>query len=169
MTHAEIVPARPKDVNRRFAEAELTGEQKICLEQREYTPEELELFRAGQANWLLQREGVDQFTADSESGEDAQGYYCGYFDWRPENAVFENGQLVGFVLFVDWMSYSGRSRASYTIHDWGYPGKDPFSDVPLYGRHIYAFLFALAESHTHEDWKLLKREPGAEYKSCLKF
>ncbi len=169
MTHAEIVPTRPKDAGGQIVEAELTGERKICLEKREYTPEELALFRAESANWLLQRAGSQQFTADSESGEDAWGYYCGYFDWNPENAIFENGRLVGFVLLENWMHYSGNDRASFSIDDWGYPGEDPFTKLPLYGRHIYAFLFAEAESHKHRDWKLLKREPGAVYEFCLEF
>lgn len=169
MTHAVIVPARPEKANGKLVKAELTGERKICLEKREYTLEELALFRAESANWLLQRAGSHQFTADSESGEDAWGYYCGYFDWNPENAIFENGRLVGFVLRENWMHYSGSDRASYNIDDWGYPGEDPFTSVPLYGKHIYAFLFAEAESHKHRDWKLLKREPGAEYGFCLEF
>lgn len=42
MTHAVIVPARPEKANGKLVKAELTGERKICLEKREYTPEELE-------------------------------------------------------------------------------------------------------------------------------
>ena len=169
MTHAVIVQTAPKDAGERVVEAELTGERKLWLAKREYTKEELALFRAEQANWLLQRADSQQFTADSESGEDAWGWYCGHFDWVPENAVFENGRLVGFWLCGNWLRYSGNSRASFSIDDWGYPGWDPFTDCPLYGRHVYVFLFEEAESHKHRDWKLLKREPGVEYKSCLEF
>ena len=169
MTHAVIVQAPEMNGAGKLVKAELAGERRICLEKREYTPEELERFRAEQANWLLQRAGSQQFTADSDSGEDAWGYYCRYFDWNPENAVFENGRLVGFWLCGDWLRYSGNGRASFGIDDWGYPGVDPFGRSALYGRHIYAFLFEEAESHKHGDWKLLKREPGREYKSCLEF
>ena len=88
---------------------------------------------------------------------------------RPEDALFENGRLVGFCLRENWMRYSGSDRASYSIDDWGYPGEDVFTSVPLYGKQLYAFLFAEAESHKHRDWKLLKREPGAEYKFRLEF
>lgn len=169
MTHVVIVQTSPKDACEKPVEAELTGERKIWLAKQEYTKEELELFRAEQANWLLQRAGSQQFTADSESGEDAWGYYCGYFDWKPENAVFEDGRLVGFWLCENWLRYSGNDRASFSIDDWGFPGEDPFTDRPLYGRHVYAFLFGEAGSQKHRDWKLLRREPGAEYKSCLEF
>lgn len=169
MTHAEMVPARPEDAHGKVVEAELTEERRICLVKREYTPEELELFRAEQANWLLQRAGSQQFTADSDSGEDAWGYYCGYFDWTPEHAIFDEGRLVGFVLRENWLRSSGNGRASFSIDDWGYPGQDPFADLPLYGRHVYAFLFAEADSHKHRDWKLLRRKPGAVYESSLEF
>ena len=169
MTHAVIVPARPEKAHGKLVKAELTGERKICLEKREYTPEELALFRAESANWLLQRAGSQQFTADSESGEDAWGYYCGYFDWTPEHAIFDEGRLVGFVLRENWLCSSGNGRASFSIDDWGYPGQDPFTDLSLYGRLVYAFLFAEAESHKHRDWKLLRREPGVEYGFCLEF
>ena len=67
------------------------------------------------------------------------------------------------------MHYSGSDRASFSIDDCGYPGQDPFTDRSLYGRHVYAFLFAEAESHKHRDWKLLKREPGAVYESSLEY
>lgn len=169
MKHAVVVQTAPKAAGRKVVEAELTGERRIFLEQREYAPEELERFRAGQAGWLLRRAGSRQFTADSDSGEDAWGHYCKYFDWKPENAVFEDGRLVGFWLCGDWLRYSGNGRDSFSIDDWGYPGVDPFTRGSLYGRHVYAFLFEEAESHAHQDWKLLKREPGAEYKSRLEF
>ena len=169
MTHAVIVQTSPKDAEEKVVEAELAGERRLWLAKREYTEEELALFRAEQANWLLKRAGSQQFTADSESGEDAWGWYCGYFDWNPENAVFEDGRLVGFYFCEDWMRYSGNDRASFSIDDWGYPGRDPFTGSALYGRHVYAFLFREAESHEHRDWKLLRREPDTEYKNCLEF
>ena len=74
MTHAIIVQTSPKDAEERVVEAELAGERKLRLAKREYTKEELALFRAEQANWLLQRAGSQQFTADSDSGEDAWGW-----------------------------------------------------------------------------------------------
>ena len=169
MTHAVIVQTPPQEAGERVVEAELTGERRVWLAKREYTEEELELFRAEQVNWLLQRAESQQFTADSDSGEDAWGYYCGYFDWVPENALFENGLLVGFWLCENWLRYSGNGRASFSIDDWGYPGCDPFTGSALYGRHIYAFLFGEAESHEHREWKLLRREPDTEYKNCLEF
>lgn len=169
MTHAEIIQTPPKDASEILVQAELTGERKLWLAKREYTEEELTRFRAEQSNWLLKRAGSQQFTADSDSGEDAWGYYCGYFDWNPENALFENGNLVGFWICADWLRYSGNDRASFSIDDWGYPGWDPFTNCPLYGRRVYAFLFGDTETHEHRDWKLLRREPGAEYKSCLEF
>ena len=169
MTHAVIVQTPPKDAGERVVEAELAGERRVWLAKREYTEEELALFRAEQANWLLQRAESQQFTADSDSGEDAWGYYCGYFDWVPENALFENGRLVGFWLCENWLRYSGNGRSSFSIDDWGYPGTDPFTWGCLYGRHVYAFLFGEAESHEHREWKLLRREPDTEYKNCLEF
>lgn len=169
MTHAVIVQMSPKDAEEKVVEAELTGERRVRLAKREYTREELDLFRAEQANWLLQRAGSQQFTADSDSGEDAWGYYCGYFDWNPENAVFEDSRLVGFWICADWLRYSGNDRASFSIDDWGYPGWDPFTGGNLWGRQVYAFLFGEADSHEHRDWKLLRREPGVEYKPCLEF
>ena len=169
MTHAIIVQTSPKDAEERVVEAELAGERKLRLAKREYTKEELALFRAEQANGLLQRAGSQEFTADSDSGEDAWAWYCGYFDWNPENAVFENGRLVGFWLCGDWLRYSGNSRASFSIDAWGYPGTDPFTGGALYGRQLCVFLFAEPASHAHRDWKLLRREPGVEYKPCLEF
>ena len=169
MTHAVMVQTRPTDDGARFAQAELTEERRVWLEKRKYTRQELERFRAEQGKWLLQRAGSQQFTADSDSGEDAWGDYCGYFDWDPENAVFENGRLVGFWLCENWLRYSGNGRSSFSIDDWGYPGTDPFTNLPLYGRHTYLFLFEDEASHEHRDWKLLKREPGKEYKSYLEF
>ncbi len=169
MTHAVIVQMSPKDAEEKVVEAELTGERRVRLAKREYTREELDLFRAEQEKWLLQRAGSQQFTADSDSGEDAWGYYCGYFDWNPENAVFEDSRLVGFWICADWLRYSGNDRASFSIDDWGYPGWDPFTGGNLWGRQVYAFLFGEADSHEHRDWKLLRREPGVEYKPCLEF
>ena len=83
--------------------------------------------------------------------------------------IFMVISFLGFWLCGDWLRYSGNDRASFSIDDWGYPGRDPFTGSALYGRHVYAFLFGEAESHEHRDWKLLRREPGAEYKRCLEF
>ena len=168
MTHAVIVQTPPKNAGEKLVEAELTGERKLRLAKREYTEEELAQFRAAQEKWLLKRAGSQQFTADSDSGEDAWGHYCGYFEWIPEKAVFENGRLVGFYLCGDYMTYSGNGRSSFSTDRWGYPGFDPFADS-LYGRPVCVFLFDEADSHRHKDWQLLRREPGAEYRSYIEF
>lgn len=167
MKHAIIVPAGAAAPGETTVEAEPAEGRRILLAEREYTPEELDIFRAEAPKWLLRRSGEQQFTADHDSGEDAWGYFCGHFDWLPEKAVFEDGRLVGFYLSEGWMRYSGNGRASFGIDDWGYPGYDPFVDT--WSRHTYVFLFSEAGSHEHDEWKLVRREPGVKYESCLDF
>ena len=167
MKHAIIVPAGAEAPEGKYAEAELAEGRRVRLAEKEYTPEELEIFRAEAPKWLLRRSGVQQFTADSDSGEDARGYFCKYFDWLPEKAVFEDGRLVGFFLSAGWLRYSGNGRASFGVDDWGYPGYDPFVDS--WSSNTYVFLFSEAGSQEHDEWKLVLREPWVKYESCLEF
>ncbi len=144
MKHAVLAP-EGGSLPGRFAEAELAG-RAIGLFEEKYTPEELELFRAEAAKWKVCRRGSRYFLADSDSGEDADGYYCGYFELAPEKAVFENGRHVGFYLCTDGMHYSGNDRASFYITDWGFPGSDIFGFIP-WGAETHLFLFDDRASH----------------------
>ena len=84
----------------------------IYLIEQEYTEAELDAFNVEKEKWIIQRSGVKNFLADHDSGEDATGYYCGYFDLVPSNAVFENGEPVGSIKSSDTKSM-GRSTASW--------------------------------------------------------
>lgn len=140
----------------------------LYLTAQEYTPQELERFQAESPAWILRRRGSQQFTADSDSGEDAVGYYCSYFDLVPENAVFEEGRFVGFCFRPDWLRYDGRGRSSFDLIDWGYPGDPVFTNNP-WPEKLCLFLFDVPETLKWRDWTLMKREPGAEYRSYLEF
>lgn len=168
MKHAAITIYEEEYRDRNHLTVELAGGRKAILCECEYTPEELEAFRAKQAEWILRRAGTQQFLADSDSGEDATGDYCGYFVPDSEKAVFHEGKPVGFYLCEGWLSYSGNGRALFGIDDWGYPGYDAFSRMPSPER-THVFLFSEPESHEWKDWTLLRREPGREYRSSLKF
>lgn len=167
MNHANITTTEKNPLTK-YVEAELAGGQKVLLVESEYTPEELEAFDAEKEKWIIRRAGSRYFLADSDSGEDATGYYCGYFDLRPENAVFNQGKLAGFYLCAGDFQYSGLSRSSFEVDQWGYPGDDPFKFVS-YGNETHVFLFSDPETHKWKDWHLLTRDPEKEYRSYLDF
>jgi len=167
MRHAVIV-SDTENFSGKLAEASLTDKRTISLAETEYSSEELETFDSERFKWILRCKGSRQFLADSDSGEDAVGYYCGYCDPVPERAVFEDGKLVGIYFCSDGFSYSGRGRYNFSIDDWGFPGSDPFDFVPL-GAKTHVFLFSDPETHRWGDWSLLERDPDAEYKSYLDF
>ena len=167
MKHAIIVSDTDSS-SKKLVEASLTDERKVCLAEIEYSQEELDAFNNEKSKWKLRCKGSRQFLADSDSGEDAVGYYCGYCDPVPERAVFENGNLVGIYFCFDGFNYSGRGRYNFSIDDWGFPGSDPFVFVPL-GAKTHVFLFSDPETHRWGDWSLLARDPDAEYKSYLDF
>ena len=168
MKHAVIVAESEKDNFENSVKTEMPDGSVIYLAQVEYRPEELEQFNSERSKWILQCKGSGQFTADSDSGEDAYGYYCGYFDLIPERAVFENGKPVGVSLCNYGIRYSGRGRYDFTIDDWGFPGKDPFGFIPR-GETIHVFLFSDAETHKWKKWTLLERDPDAKYEEYLEF
>ena len=165
MKHAVIIDKAPVRGEANGSFTELDG---FCLAEGKYSPEEKETFEREASGWIIRRKGGRQFMADSDSGEDAYGYYCGYFDLLPENAVFRNGRLVGYYLFYDYLRYSGRGRYDFSIDDWGYPGFDRFKEHSwAQGRHL--FLFDDENTHEYDGWELFKREEGAEYIDYLKF
>ena len=164
--HAVIV--REGAASGRCAEAEKAEGEKVFLAEEKYSEGELEAFRKEASKWVLRCKGHRYFLADSDSGEDAEGYYCRHFEPAPERAVFENGKPVGFYLCYDGLRYSGNDRASFGITHWGFPGSDVFGFVP-WGAETHLFLFDEPATHEWKDWRLLKREPGAEYGSYLEF
>ena len=167
MKHAVILSSQ-NGISARTAEAELSEGRTVTLAEAEYTTAELEVFEKHRSEWIFRRSGEHMFLADSDSGEDARGYYCGYFDPIPERAVFDNGVLVGFYLCARSISYSGISRSSYSMDSWGYPGDDPFRFIS-WGNKTHLFLFADSESITDRDWTLLRRDPQKEYRSYIDF
>lgn len=150
------------------AEADLTKEKTVFLEESEYTQEELESFQAQEHRWILRCRGTKYFLADSDSGEDAEGHYCGYFDLITQKAVFDQGRLVGVYLCNDGIRYSGRGRYNFTLEDMGFPGSDPFDFIPI-GAKTHVFLFDDPATHRWKNWTLLERDPAAEYRSYLDF
>ena len=168
MKHANIEDA-PEGISlAKHVEAETADGKKIRMVERKYTKEETDEFESEKSKWIVECKGSRQFLAESDSGEDAYGYYCGYFDLDPERAVFENGRLVGFYLYTDGMRYSGRGRYNFDIDRWGYPGYDLFRSSE-WKDNAHLFLFQDPQTHHWKDWSLLEREPGKEYKSYLDF
>ena len=168
MKHVVITTAPCENSSEKVFEVKQTEDRKIFLAQAEYTEEELAEFTAEKDKWIVRCAGSHYFLADSDSGEDARGYYCGYFDLTPEKAVFEDGHFTGFYLCTDGMNYSGRGRFNFSIDQWGYPGSDVFDYVPFSAK-THVFLFAEEETHRWGDWGLLERDPQKEYKSYLDF
>lgn len=168
MKHVVITDLTEDNSAKKVVEAELAEGRKVYLTQAEYSQEELDEFNAEKDKWIVRCSGSHYFLADSDSGEDARGYYCGYFDLTPEKAVFENGHFAGFYLCTDGMNYSGRGRFNFSIDEWGYPGSDMFKYIP-YSAKTHVFLFAEEETHRWGDWGLLVRDPQKEYKSYLDF
>ena len=166
MKHAVIVAG--ESTGGRFVEAELADGRRICLLEKEYTREELEDFRAAASKWIVRLSGSRQFLADSDSGEDATGYYRAFFEPTPERAVFENGRPVGFYLCTDGMRYSGRGRETFDIANWGFPGSDIFGFIP-WGAATYLFLFDEPSTHKWGEWSLIENDPEADHSPYLDF
>ena len=146
----------------------LTSEgSEVFLAQKEYTDEEMAAFTAEADKWLIRLKGTRCFLADSDSGEDATGYYCNHFPLRAENAVFDDGVFVGMYYSFSGLRYSGNDRASFGIDSWGYPGKDPFCNPWSETPHV--FLFSEENTHTYKEWSLIVKEEGKEYGSYLDF
>ena len=167
MKHAAITTQGSNSLKKHI-EAGLADGQKVYLVESEFTQEELEEFNSEKAKWIIRRAGTLYFLADSDSGEDARGYYCGYFDLEPKNAVFDNGRLVGYYLCAGDFRYSGLSRSSYGVDNWGYPGDDPFKSVSS-GIATHVFLFSDPETHEWKDWDLLVRDSEKDYRSYIDF
>lgn len=168
LKHAVIADG-PED--RRYGkavEAELSAGRKVWMADAGYTEEELEQFRSEEENWILRCKGSHFFLADSDSGEDAEAYYCGYFDPVPERAVFREGKLAGFYICTDGIRYSGRGRYNFDIDDWGFPGQDPV-EFARAGSGTHIFLFSDEETRDWKDWSLLERDPDAIYENYLDF
>ncbi len=148
------------------AEALLDG-RSVYLCECEASEEELEAFRTSASDWIFRRQGRQNFLSRTDSGEDAEGWYCGYFEPLMERAIFDQGKLMGFCLSRGYIRYDGNSRSSFDIEDWGYPGC-ALSDC-LRPEDIHIFLLADENTHQWKDWTLLKREGGKEYLSSLDF
>ncbi|MBO4563700.1 MAG: hypothetical protein J5772_08860 [Clostridia bacterium] len=168
MKHAVIASPKDENVSGRRAEAETSDGRTVCLYEKEYSQEELEAFRAEASKWIVRLSGSHNFLADSDSGEDATGYYRAFFDPDPERAVFENGKPVGFYLCTDGFRYSGNGRASFDITHWGFPGSSLFGFTP-WGAKTHLFIFSEPASHEWDDWSLLEKDPEADYSSYLDF
>ena len=168
MKHATIINECEIHQNEKYVEAEGVDGKKIFLIEQEYTQAELDLFNAEKDKWIIRRAGTQYFLADSDSGEDARGYYQGYFDLIPTNAVFEQGRLVGYYLCPGSIGYSGRGRSSFDMERWGYPGYDPFAS-DLQGNKTHIFIFSDTATYEYKDWDILERVPGKEYRSYIDF
>ncbi len=169
MIHANIIPSPGNGDLNQYVEAGTAAGQRVYLAQGQYTQDELKEFDAEKAKWIIRRSGTRYFLADSDSGEDAEGSYCGYFDLKPANAVFDGGRLVGYYLCPGDLRYSGLSRSSFDVDDWGYPGYDAFMLSGALEKEVHVFLFADPETYKWQDWSLLVREAGKEYKSYIDF
>ena len=168
MKHAIITDIPVNDRRGEPIEALLADGRRVFLAEGEYTEAELEAFRREKDKWIIRCSGERQFLADSDSGEDATGRYCGFFDLIPERAVFADGKLVGVYLCSDGMRYSGRGRDSFDIDQWGWPGNDPFV-FRTRGAKILLFLFDDAANREAGDWALLERKEGEDYSFRLEF
>ena len=168
MKHAVII-SRPEEARgKKTVEFEQPNGEALILAEAEYSPGELARFEAEKRKWILRCSGSQTFLAEHDSGEDARGYYCGYFDPEPSRAVFDGDRLVGLYICTDGFRYSGNGRSSFSIDRWRYPGDDPFSFVSR-GSKRHVFLFADEAAHKWGEWTLLEREPGKEYRSFIDF
>lgn len=166
MKHAVMID-KPGDSYEKCTEICLTKDRKILLAEVDYTQEELEIFNAEAKKWILRCSGSRSFYADYESGEDATGEYCEYFEVTAETAIFENGKFVGVYVCGGGFDYSGNGRASFSIDNWNF--YNPFSQ-PSKVSQTHVALFAQEETHRWwREWELLKRDPNAKYESYLSF
>ena len=168
LQHAVIIPDGDADGTGRYIAAELPDGRKVFLAEQEYSQEELDLFRSEAPKWKIRCSGSRFFMADHDSGEDATGYYCNYFDPVPERAVFEDGRPVGIYICSEGIRYSGNDRSSFYIRDWGFPGADIFDFIP-WGAETHVFLFSDHSTHEWKDWSLLVSDPKEKYQSYLDF
>lgn len=163
MKHAVIIDENNADLENCI---KVSNGSEICLKEAEYTEKELEEFNAEGKKWILRCSGSQSFLADRDSGEDAEGWYCYYFDLTPETAVFHNGRLVGCYVCENGFDYSGNGRASFSIDAWFF--HNPFKER-RYEQNTHVFLFDSESSHYHCGWHLLEREPSGDYESYLHF
>jgi hypothetical protein len=168
MKHAVIITDSEKNNYEKCIEVEASDGQKLFLAEQEYTQAQTDEFNKEKSKWIISRARTRYFLADSDSGEDARGYYCGYFDLLPENAVFKDEKLAGCYLCAGSFNYSGRGRASFEVEKWGYPGDNPFVFVSC-GNKTHVFIFSDEATHSFEDWELLVRNPQKEYRSYIDF
>ena len=167
MKHA-VISTLEGSGSEKIIEAREEDGKALYLTEKEYSEEELDLFHREAQKWIVECKGSRYFLADSDSGEDATAYYCGYFDLDPEKAVFDEEKFAGFYLCTDGMRYSGNGRYNFGIDKWGFPGYDLFG-FAAYGSKTHVFLFSEAETHEWGDWTLLIRDPEKEYESYLDF
>ena len=168
MKHAVIVSAEDIGFAGKHIEVESEDGKRIRLAEKEYSAEEMEEYYSQESEWIFCRRGEHMFLADSDSGEDAKGYYGNYFELLPEKAVFQNGKMTGIYLCSDGINYSGRGRYNYDIDAWGIPGYDPFSFIPT-GRKTIVLLFDDDRNCRSGQFMVLRRIPGKEYKEYLEF
>ncbi len=168
MKHAVILSRTRPDDSAGYIEAVLSDGRTLYLAEKEYDADEFRAFEKAKEEWLISCSGSQTFLADSDSGEDAKGYYGNYFELLPEKAVFQNGKMTGIYLCSDGINYSGRGRYNYDIDAWGIPGYDPFSFIPT-GRKTIVLLFDDDRNCRSGQFMVLRRIPGKEYKEYLEF
>ncbi len=170
MKHGVFLNAPDESCRQIHIEIELPSGETKYLAEKEYTQQELDKFNQQSSEWVLRIYGEQDFLADSDSGEDARGTYCGYFNMKEQNAIFENEEFIGFYLLPGDLHYSGNGRSSFKINAWGYPGYTPFDSYWLnYMGKPHIFLFSDEQTHNWKNWSLLRREPDTDYKSWLIF
>ena len=165
MKHTVIVET-PDNIDGKCIAVSLMPKHEIYLSEVEYSQEELEEFHLEEKNWILKCSGSRNFLADSDSGEDAYGYYCEYISLKEEMAIFDNGKMVGICVCPDGFSYSGNGRSSFTIDRWYFC--NPFHNQSAVKK-AHVILFAKEETYRWSDWVLLKRVPTERYESYIHF
>lgn len=168
MKYAKILTDTETVDSENCAEVKMDDDTILRFAQSEYTLDMLEAFQKEADQWILQCKGSQNFLARSDSGEDAYGTYCKYFDLQPDRAVYIEGKLAGFYLCDSGIRYSGNGRDDFTIDQFGFPGDDVFAFVS-WGARTHLFLFEDETTHKWKNWTLLVRDPQQEYKSYLKF
>ncbi len=167
MKHAVIV-AKEYSENNNCLKGLTSDGREIWLYEKEYDNQEQEAFQAQTEKWLMCRRGTRYFLADHDSGEDAEGSYGKYFELLAERAVFHGDRCIGVYYSFGSLQYSGSSRASFGIDNWGYPGSDPFNPLP-WPTTPRIFFFNDPVTHTYNDWYLEEKEEGKDYSSYLDF
>ena len=169
MNHAIIYERNSEcESTNSFIECNIDENNTVFLCESEYTIDEMKLFDNEKDKWILKHCGSQNFIADSDSGEDAYGSYEGYFDLKPEYAVFSDEKCIGFYFSPGDFSYSGTCRGNYRIDDWGYPGYAIDGYKPPRAK-FHLFLFDDVSTHYFAGWTLLQRENGKVYINDLSF